>query len=194
MDALSFLRADHESVLGMFEVLDGAPKGTGSVQSGLGTMVTNLVIAESQHEAIEEQLFWPLVRKALENGDELADTAIAQEQEGKKLLQRLQDGNPGEADYHEALAEFIKAGREHIAFEQDQVWPLLPSAVGQAELERLGEKLAAAKKIAPTRPHPDTPPNAMVQQTMGTAAAVVDHVRDAVTGRANENPPDPQSH
>lgn len=63
MDALSFLRADHQSVLGMFEVLDGAPKGTGSVQSGLDTMVTNLVIAESQHEAIEEQLFWLSIRR-----------------------------------------------------------------------------------------------------------------------------------
>lgn len=194
MDALSFLRADHESVLGMFEVLDGAPKGTGAVESGLQTMVTNLVIAESQHEAIEEQLFWPAVRKALDNGDELADRAVGQEQEGKKLLQRLADGNPGEADYHEALAEFIKAGREHIAFEQQQVWPLFAAAVGQAELASLGEKLEVAKKVAPTRPHPDTPPTPLVQKTMGTAAAVVDHVRDAVTGRAGENPPDPQSH
>jgi hemerythrin-like domain-containing protein len=194
MDALSLLRADHESVLGMFEVLDGAPKGTGSVQSGLDTMVTNLVIAESQHEAIEEQLFWPAVRKALDNGDELADRAIAQEQEGKKLLQRLEDGAPGEAGYHQALAEFIKAGREHIAFEQDQVWPLLAEAVGKDELEKLGEKLETAKKVAPTRPHPDTPPNPLVQKTMGTGAAIVDHVRDAASGRAADNPPDPPSH
>jgi translation initiation factor 2 gamma subunit (eIF-2gamma) len=70
----------------------------------------------------------------------------------------------------------------------------LHAAVGQAELEQLGEKLATAKKIAPTRPHPDTPGNPLVQATMGTAAAVVDHARDVVTGRANENPPDPQSH
>ena len=41
MDALSLLRADHESVLGLFEVLDGAPKGTGAAESGLDTMVTN---------------------------------------------------------------------------------------------------------------------------------------------------------
>lgn len=194
MDALSFLRADHESVLGMFEVLDGAPKGTGAVESGLATMVTNLVIAESQHEAVEEQLFWPAVRKALDNGDELADRAIGQEQQGKKLLQRLEDSKPGEVDFHDALAEFIKAGREHIAFEQDQVWPLFAAAVGKAELEQLGEKLETAKKVAPTRPHPDTPPNPMVQKTMGTGAAIVDHVRDAVSGRAAENPPDPQAH
>jgi hemerythrin-like domain-containing protein len=194
MDALTFLREDHKSVLGMLEVLDGAPSSAGAELSGLGTMVTNLVIAESQHEAIEEQFFWPAVRDALEDGDELADEAIAQEQEGKRLLQRLEDGKPGDPDYQQALQEFVKAGREHISYEQDVVWPKFEAAVSKSDLEKLGEKLEAAKKIAPTRPHPDTPPNSAVQKTMGAAAAMADHVRDAATGRDAENPPDPQMH
>jgi hypothetical protein len=154
--------------------------------------VTNLVIAESQHEAIEEQFFWPAVREALDDGNELADEAITQEQEGKKLLQRLNDGEPGDPDYQQALQEFVKAGREHIMYEQEVVWPRFEAAVGREELEKLGEKLEQAKKVAPTRPHPDTPANAAVQKTMGMGAAVVDHVRDAVSGRAEKNPPDPQ--
>jgi hemerythrin-like domain-containing protein len=194
MDALTFLRQDHKSVLGMLEVLDGAPSGSGAQSSGLDTMVTNLVIAESQHEAIEEQFFWPAVRGALEDGDELADAAIEQEQRGKKLLQRLEDGAPSQADYHEALQEFVKAGREHIRYEQEVVWPDFEAAVSRQDLETLGEKLELAKKAAPTRPHPDTPPNPAVQKTMGMGAAIVDHVRDVASGRAEKNPPDPQSH
>ncbi|MGE2690143.1 hemerythrin domain-containing protein [Mycolicibacterium pulveris] len=192
MDALTFLREDHKSVLGMLEVLDGAPTGEGAQRSGLDTMVTNLVIAESQHEAIEQQFFWPAVRDALEDGDELADEAIAQEQAGKELLQRLEDGKPGEADYHEALQEFVKIGREHILYEQEVVWPKFEAAVSPQDREKLGDKLEAAKKVAPTRPHPDTPANPMVQKTMGMGAAMVDHVRDAASGREAENPPDPQ--
>jgi hemerythrin-like domain-containing protein len=192
MDALTFLREDHKSVLGMLEVLDGAPSGSGAQNSGLETMVTNLIIAESQHEAIEEQFFWPAVRKNLENGDELTDEAIAQEQAGKKLLQRLEDGKPGEADYHDALQEFVKLGREHILYEQEVVWPVFEAAVGRDEREKIGQQLEVAKKVAPTRPHPDTPPNSMVQKTMGTGAAIMDHARDAVTGRDEKNPPDPQ--
>jgi hemerythrin-like domain-containing protein len=194
MDALTFLRQDHKSVLGMLEVLDGAPTGSGATSSGLETMVTNLVIAESQHEAIEEQIFWPAVREALDDGDELADTAVEQEQTGKQLLQRLEDGSPGDPDYHEALQQFVALAREHIAFEQDVVWPRFEQAVGQDELQRMGEKLEAAKKIAPTRPHPDTPPSAAVLKTAGMVTAVADHVRDAVSGRADKNPPDPQIH
>lgn len=178
----------------MLEVLDGAPTGPGAHDSGLATMVTNLVIAESQHEAIEQQIFWPAVRDVLDDGDALADEALEQEQAGKELLQRLEDGKPGEAEYHDALREFVKVGREHIAYEEDVVWPKFEAVVSREELEKLGDKLEQAKKIAPTRPHPDTPSNSAVQKTMGTAAAIVDHVRDAVTGREKDNPPDPQIH
>lgn len=194
MDALTFLRQDHKSVLGMLEVLDAAPSGSGAQTSGLQTMVTNLVIAESQHEAIEEQLFWPEVRKALDDGDALAEKAISQEQDGKKLLQRLENGKPGDSAYHDALQQFVQAAREHIAYEQDVVWPLFEAAVSREQLEKLGAKLEQAKKIAPTRPHPGTPPNPAVLKTMGMAAAIVDHVRDAFSGRAADNPPDPQIH
>jgi hemerythrin-like domain-containing protein len=194
MDALTFLRQDHKSVLGMLELLEEAPSGDGAHVSGLETMVTNLVIAESQHEAIEEQFFWPAVRDVLEDGDTLADGAIEQEQEGKKLLQRLEDSKPGEPEYHEALQEFFKVGREHISYEQDVVWPRFEAAVTREQLEKLGERLERAKKIAPTRPHPDTPPNPTVLRTMGVGAAIIDHVRDAFTGREADNPPDPQIH
>ena len=95
VDAFTFLRSDHESVLGMFEVLDGAPQGKGAQLSGLRTMVTDLVVAESRHEAIEQQFFWPLVRERPEDGDRLADDAMAQENSGRHLLQKLENGNPG---------------------------------------------------------------------------------------------------
>lgn len=192
MDAITFLRQDHQSVLGLLETLDGAPSGSGAEGSGLETVVNNLIIAESQHEAIEEQFFWPAVRNAI--GDSLADKAIEQEQAGKKLLQRLEDGKPGDPDYHEALQEFVRAGREHIAYEQEVVWPQVEVAIGRDDLEKIGEKLETAKKMAPTRPHPDTSSNPAVLKTVGMGAAVVDHVRDAVTGRSEDNPPDPQVH
>jgi hypothetical protein len=94
MDALTFLRQDHKSVLGMLEVLADAPAGTGAKSSGLSTMVTNLVIAESQHEAIEEQIFWPAVREAREEGDALADKAIEQEQAGKNSCSDSKTATP----------------------------------------------------------------------------------------------------
>ncbi len=74
------------------------------------------------------------------------------------------------------------------------MWPKLRDAVSHDELVKLGEKLERAKKIAPTRPHPGTPPSPAALKTVGMVAATMDHVRDAATGRAADNPPDPQIH
>ena len=74
VNALTFLRAEHESVLGMLEVLEGSGPGS----PGRDDMGANLVIAESRHEAIEQEILWPIVRDAVPGGDELADTAIGQ--------------------------------------------------------------------------------------------------------------------
>lgn len=123
----------------------------------------------------------------------MANKAIQQEQTGKKLLQQLENSQPGEPEYQEALQAFVKAGREHIAYEQDVVWPKFEAAVSHEELEKLGQQLRQAKKIAPTRPHPDTPPKSIVLKTIGMLTATIDHVRDALTGRAAKNPPDPQT-
>lgn len=79
-------------------------------------------------------------------------------------------------------------------FEQDVVWPRFAAAVDQRELEVIGRRLESAKKVAPTRPHPNTPSDSLTQKTMGMGAAIVDRVRDVATGREADNPPDPQIH
>ncbi|MCX0275044.1 hypothetical protein NLM24_30990 [Nocardia zapadnayensis] len=53
------------------------------------------MIAASQHEAVEEQFFWPAVRKTLPEGDELADHGLEQEESGKQLLQQIGIPKPG---------------------------------------------------------------------------------------------------
>jgi len=70
-----------------------------TVREVLDTMVANLIIAESADGAIEEQIFRPAVRgnrRTRRPGDRSRAG-------GQKLLQRLEDGKPGDPDYHQAL-------------------------------------------------------------------------------------------
>ncbi|MBT2264412.1 hemerythrin domain-containing protein [Rhodococcus erythropolis] len=189
MDALAFLRADHESVLGMLEALDEVPRAGGAGLGARNDMVTTLVMAESEHEAVEEQFFWPAVRRMVEGGDELADRGVAQEDAAKRILQILEDGEAGDPVFEQALARFIEAAREHIEYEQDQVWPRVREAMTAADLEELGKQMARAKPMAPTRPHPQTPSDPTVLKTVGMAAAALDKVRDKVSGRDGKKPP-----
>ncbi|MGY2031242.1 hemerythrin domain-containing protein [Nocardia gipuzkoensis] len=191
MDALTFLRTDHQSVLGMLESLErGRGSGEAEVRAR-GDMVTTLVIAESQHEAVEEQFFWPEIRRNVPDGNDLADQAISQEGEAKRLLQRLKDCEPGSDVFEDALTQFIPAARAHIEFEQSQVWPRFADAISPEKSNELGRKMAAAKAMAPTRPHPGTPSSPGALKTVGLVAAVVDKIRDLVTGRRSHYPPTP---
>jgi hypothetical protein len=85
-NAFDALAKDHEEVKRMLAELElGPTTATGADPDQLALrkkMVQHLVIEESKHEAVEEMYFWPVVRKALTDGDDLANRAQDQEQEG----------------------------------------------------------------------------------------------------------------
>lgn len=191
MDAITLLRTDHQQVLHMLDTLGAgltSPSGAGDERlRARKELVTELVIAESQHEAVEEQFFWPMVRDRVPGGEELAAHAVDQETEAKRVLHALDTAGPETAEFEELVNQIVTAGREHIGYEQDAVWPKVQAAVSAAELEELGEKMAKAKKMAPTRPHPGTPSAPAAQKSAGPIAAAMDKLRDVATGRGRHS-------
>jgi len=185
--AFDVLARDHEEVKRMLTELElGPTAATGATadQRALRKkMVQQLVIEESKHEAVEEMYFWPAVRRHLEDGDDLANQAQDQEQEGKVVLDKLDKLAPEDEEFEAQLAQFTQAGRAHIAFEETSVWPYLRAAMTAGEADDLGRELEAAKKTAPTRPHPNAPASPGVLKTAGPAVAAADRLRDAATGR-----------
>ncbi|MEO3808226.1 hemerythrin domain-containing protein [Sphaerisporangium sp. B11E5] len=182
------LEKDHEEVKDMMTALEtGAPSAReGERQSTPGRkhLVEQLITEESKHEAVEEQHFWPVVRELVPNGDELADEAIRQEQKAKFTLEDLIGYQPGELRYEQMLNDFIHEAREHIAFEEERVWPELRLVISPERSTELGAKLERAKRMAPTRPHPHTPPDPRLLKATGPLVGAADRLRDLVTGRA----------
>lgn len=186
MDAMALLREDHVKVLAILDELEAKSWSAPSKDNAdRKRLVTELVIAESAHEAIEEQFFWPSVQHWLKEGRQLAAPALEQEQAAKRVLQELDKLEPGDPGFETLLARVIADAREHIAYEEREVWPSA-QRIARSELEQIGKKMAIAKKAAPTRPHPHTPPKPGVLKTAGVAAAAVDKIRDAATGRGED--------
>ena len=189
-DVFTVLGQDHQEVKRMLAELEKGPtKAIGASEDQLALrkkMAEELIIEESKHEALEEMYFWPAVREHLEAGSTLADEATGQEQAAKRVLTDLDKLQAGDAEFEQLLATFTVDAREHIEFEETQVWPLLRRTLPAETSAELGEKIAEGKKTAPTRPHPHTPPSPGVLKTAGPAAAAADKARDKLTGRGSD--------
>ncbi|WOC13258.1 hemerythrin domain-containing protein [Gordonia sp. MP11Mi] len=151
MDALSLLKADHKYVLGLLETMLAGHRPGADAGAELRRQVMKLAVSATHHESIEDEVFWPVVRDAVYDGHRLADIALAQEQEGTRMLRRLEDCEAGTAEFEHALVGFAAVAREHIDFEEQQVWPQLRRSFSVEQMEDLERRLAAA--TAPTRPH-----------------------------------------
>jgi hypothetical protein len=157
-DAFDLLAADHEEVRQVLSELEKGPTlATGATEDQLmlrSMMTEELIIEERKHSAAEQRYFWPAVREHVAGGDRLADLAICQEIEIGELLGELSTLDASDARFEQVLSRFIKAGREHIDFEESRVWPALRAALTPRAAGELGRKIFHGKLAQPGRVSP----------------------------------------
>lgn len=156
-DILFVLTRQHDRVTQLMKQLKAIPgvrKGGSEVHQSRRASIADLItIALSEHEAAEEEHFWPWVRSVLDDGDELAATAFEQEQQGKDLLAALGRARPSQERFDELAQELEKAARKHVSFE-DRVLLKLRDATRPEDRRQVGQRFLRAQRHAPTRPHP----------------------------------------
>ena len=148
-DAITVLGRQHSQVRWLLKELQALPSHTtgGSPEhlSERKSIVDMITVRLSQHEAIEEEHFWPAVREQLPDGGHYADTALKQEQEGQDSLAELGRLDPGSREFDEHVEQFVMQVRKHVAFEE-QVFLRLREAMSRDALDRLGRKLLSAQQ------------------------------------------------
>jgi hemerythrin-like domain-containing protein len=186
-DAVTVLGRQHGQVRYLLKELQALPShttgGSPEQMSARKSIVDMITVRLSEHETIEEEHFWPMVRSAVPDGDQYADQALQQEQEGKDTLTELGRLAPDSREFDELVEQLVAQLRKHVAFE-DMVFLKVRAAVPKEDLDHLGEKLLSATKTTPTRPHRHAPkrPGAAVKAA-AVAAAPLDKARDAAGDR-----------
>jgi hypothetical protein len=100
----------------------------------------------------------------------------------KWVLSELEDMDPEHERFDAKVTVLIENVRHHVKEEEEEYFPKVRDELGRKALADVGEAMEAAKKTAPTHPHPrspDAPPGNLVA---GTAAGVVDRVGDTASG------------
>jgi hemerythrin-like domain-containing protein len=174
MDAITLLRDDHKNVKALFRQFEKA--GDNARQTKERT-VGKIIEELSIHAAIEEQLFYPAVRKAVEEAEDVVLESLEEHHIVKWTLSELEGMSPDDERFDAKVTVLIESVRHHIEEEENELFPKVREAMGRKALTELGDKMAKAKRSAPTHPHPRMPDEPPMNVLAGPAVAVADRFR-----------------
>lgn len=181
-DAITLLTEDHRKVESLFVRFES----TRDPQEQ--TEIVHEVIHElAVHGEIEELIFYPALRNALPEGDSLADEAVQEHVEIKQTLNDLDKMTAEHDQFATKMRELMAEVRHHVEEEENEIFPRIVVSLEPEKLEEMGEALSGARRLVPSRPHPNAPTSPLGKLVAGAPAlALVDRVRDAVRGFADK--------
>ncbi|HEX3841741.1 MAG TPA: hemerythrin domain-containing protein [Acidimicrobiales bacterium] len=177
MDAITLLKNDHKAVDKLFKSYEKAGDRAKATKKKL---VAQMIKDLSVHAAIEEELFYPAARDAVEETTPDVLESLEEHHIVKWVLSELEGMDPSDERFDAKVTVLIELVRHHVDEEEHELFPEVRAGLGRTRLAEIGEQLEKAKRTAPTRPHPrqpDTPPGNLMA---GLVAGAVDHARDAV--------------
>ena len=175
MDALRILKDDHDRVEKLFVRFEKAGSRAGKAKADI---VARFVRELSVHAAIEEQVFYPLVRREVPEALDYVLDSLEEHHIVKWLLSELEGMDLDDERFDAKVRVLIESVRYHVGEEESELFPEVWTALGRTRLNDLGERLVAAKKTAPTHPHPRLSDSPLGDIIGGTLAEAVDRARD----------------
>jgi iron-sulfur cluster repair protein YtfE (RIC family) len=166
------LRSDHDAVQDLFAQLETA---TGQERENLFRFLVAHLIT---HEVAEEEILRPISRR--DAGKTVVEARLKEESRAEKLLSEMEKLDCSSEEFATKLTKLRSEVEKHAAAEESEEFPKVEKAQSPEQLERLGRAYEAAKMMAPTHPHPNTPNTPMANLLVGPFAAVMDRARDAV--------------
>src|SRR5919112_446953 len=118
---------------------------------------------------------------------EILEHARKEHAEAEDTLSRLEKLDADDPAFDDELATLMSEIRHHIEDEEGEMFAHMRQTIDADELRKLGARVEAFKKVAPTRPHPNVPNTALARTAAGPAASLFDRMRDLATGRGKSD-------
>ena len=185
-DVVDVLTADHREFDRIFTELEALfGRSEPDVLTRKRELVDEVTIGLVKHSVAEDTQVYPRVEKQIDKDE--AEHSKEEHAEAEETMKRLERMDSGDPEFDEAVAELIREIRHHVQEEESRMFTELRASFSRDELVDMAEKVEAVKKIAPTRAHPMTPNEPGIRLAVGPVASLLDHLRDAVSGRGKHS-------
>jgi hemerythrin superfamily protein len=139
-DAIAMLMADHKKVKKLFSDFDKLKEeGSDEDKSAIVEQICNEL---KIHTEIEEEIFYPAVRKAIDDGD-LMDEALVEHAGAKDLIAQLEDASPEDDLYDAKVTVLGEQIDHHVKEEEGDMFPKAKKA--KVDTEALGATMLKRK-------------------------------------------------
>jgi hemerythrin-like domain-containing protein len=138
-DAIELLKQDHHYVK---QALRRFARMDHDDHEALQGLVEQVCDALKMHTRVEEEIFYPALRKALDDG-ELIEEAEVEHDSAKALIRRLEKMRPGDPKYaatFKVLGEYVK---HHVKEEESEIFP--KARRGKMNIQALGKRIMERK-------------------------------------------------
>lgn len=140
-DALDLLRAEHDKVRQLFRDFDTL-KCNDDDDERKAELVDEICYALTLHTLLEEELFYPTLRAAIDD-DDLLDEADVEHAGARDLISQLEVMYPGDDHFDATVTVLGEEVAHHIDKEENELFAAARTAA--IDLGDLGERLAARK-------------------------------------------------
>jgi hemerythrin superfamily protein len=180
MHALTLLKTDHRKVETLFMSFENTDS-----KAKKNTIAKQIITELSMHAAMEEQVFYPLVRRALgQDDEETIFEALEEHHVVKWILSELEHMSTDDERFEAKMYVLHENVAHHVKEEEEEIFTKVRKALSTKQLNELGVAMEAAKRIAPKRPHPRAPDSPPANLIVGIGAGMVDRARNAMRNLA----------
>jgi iron-sulfur cluster repair protein YtfE (RIC family) len=143
-DAIALFKTDHATVKKMFEEEGKLTKKDSDRKASLFNQIK---AALEVHAAIEEEIFYPAVKKARSESvkDEVRE-AYEEHKQIKSLLAQVSSITPADENYDAKLQVLKEDLEHHVKEEEGAMFPDAKRFLGESRLVEIGARLEARKQ------------------------------------------------
>jgi hemerythrin superfamily protein len=143
MDGITLLKDDHRRLEQLFRRFEQ----TGQRATKTRKRLADRMVAELKaHAALEEQVFYPLVRGSVVDADPMILESLEEHHVAHVLAKELAALAPTEEHFEAKATVLIETVRDHVDSEERQVFPRMRKAVGRRRIVEIGDAMGRLRR------------------------------------------------
>lgn len=139
-DAIELLTEDHENVKALFQQFEHAGEKAFASKKKLATQIC---LELTKHATAEEELFYPAVRAAGGENEDLVDDALVEHASAKELIAQILAMDASDELFDAKVKVLSEQVDHHVEEEEGEMFPKAKKA--RLDLVALGEAIDARK-------------------------------------------------